>query len=589
MAGRKSTRGIPDRWQRLTAALESDWLFRWPTFLLYTAISIPFVSISEYNRLVNQNLASAVGVAALSVGITIALMIIISPLTRVTTRRRVPVVLLSLVAIGLLRAVIATAIIDGYGINRDSFFVSRAFLSAGAVPVLVVTSTFIVATVARGWRQRQEFRRSIEELQAERDAILEEIARADSVIVTESEQTLRPQVDSIVSSLQTATRRAIGDALERLITTVVRPLSHSLAARARTHSASTESIRIATDGPDFPTADSFVGPLVAAAAVYLTTIVSLFDVVPILNAVTTGLVGAVVTWAGLRAFQALMTEIIMSIQVIVVIVIFAHVGIGLVVAWVNISVFKEYRVGMEITIALVAATLVPGLLYVAQRLVAHLGAVRLAEMAAARRDMSLEVSEVRRRAWLRQRHIAHALHSAIQSRVHAEAQLVRAGTGTVTADEATRVSDTLTSMFDVLRKTDVATKDAAGELRRAVEFWTGMCRIDFILDAEVERLMSVDPDVGEAVLVTSLEVISNAIRHGKATTLSLAITLASVDLIRIVGINNGAAVAEHTPGMGMSMFDELTAYWSLECDGHTTFTGYIAARQPASTETTPTT
>ena len=63
MAVSTSTRGIPDRWQRLTAALESDWLFRWPTFLLYTAMSIPFVSISEYNRLVNPNLASAVGVA----------------------------------------------------------------------------------------------------------------------------------------------------------------------------------------------------------------------------------------------------------------------------------------------------------------------------------------------------------------------------------------------------------------------------------------------------------------------------------------------------------------------------------------------
>ena len=141
----------------------------------------------------------------------------------------------------------------------------------------------------------------------------------------------------------------------------------------------------------------------------------------------------------------------------------------------------------------------------------------------------------------------------------------------------------------ILRKTDVATKDAAGELRRAVEFWTGMCQIDFSLDAEVERLMSLDPDVGEAVLVTSLEVISNAIRHGKATTMTLAITLASVDLIRIVGTNNGAAVATPSPGLGMSMFDELTAYWSLESDDHTTFTGYIAARQPASSETTPTT
>jgi signal transduction histidine kinase len=385
--------------------------------------------------------------------------------------------------------------------------------------------------------------------------------------------------------LGTSSRTSISDALDKLISTVVRPLSHSLAARARSHKTSVDSIRPALADPPFPTADSFVGPLSAAAAVYLTTIVTLFDVVPIIEAVTTGLIGAGVTWAALRTFQALMAGLAMSIRTIVIIVILANLGIGLVVAWVNISAFREYRVGFEITIALLAATLVPGLLYVAQRLVAHFGSVRLAELSVARRDMSLEVSEVRRRAWLRQRHIAHALHSAIQSRVHAEAQLVRGGTGPVSEREADRVASTLQSMFDVLRNTEAATHDAAGELRRAIEFWDGMCAINFALDVAVESLMDNDPDVGEAVLVTSLEVINNAIRHGKATVLSLEIDLASVDLIRIVGTNNGVVLNNHTPGLGMSMFDELTAYWSLSSDEDTTFTGYIAARQPATEQT----
>lgn len=585
MVASPAASALSDRWRRLTEALQSDWLFRWPTFLLYTAVGVPFVSISEHNRLTEPNLPSAIGIAVLSVGLTIALIIVAAPIIRTSSRWRVPIVLLSLVVIGVLRAAIVTAIIDGFDINRESFFLSRALLSAGAVPVLFVTSAFITATVARGWRERHESRQAIQKLRTERDAILDEIAHADTVILTESEQTLRPQVGAILESLGTSSRTSISDALDKLISTVVRPLSHSLAARARSHKTSVDSIRPALADPPFPTADSFVGPLSAAAAVYLTTIVTLFDVVPIIEAVTTGLIGAGVTWAALRTFQALMAGLAMSIRTIVIIVILANLGIGLVVAWVNISAFREYRVGFEITIALLAATLVPGLLYVAQRLVAHFGSVRLAELSVARRDMSLEVSEVRRRAWLRQRHIAHALHSAIQSRVHAEAQLVRGGTGPVSEREADRVASTLQSMFDVLRNTEAATHDAAGELRRAIEFWDGMCAINFALDVAVESLMDNDPDVGEAVLVTSLEVINNAIRHGKATVLSLEIDLASVDLIRIVGTNNGVVLNNHTPGLGMSMFDELTAYWSLSSDEDTTFTGYIAARQPATEQT----
>lgn len=543
-------------------------------------MGIPFVSISEYNRLVTPTLLSALGVAALSVGLTIGLIIIAGPFIRPRTVGRIPLILASLVAIGIIRAAIVTAVIDGLDINRESFLVSRAFLSAGATPVLVIVSTFIVATIAKGWRERAASRRAIESLRTERDEILADIARADAVLLTESEQTLRPQVDAIIATLPSSTRERIGDALDNLITTVVRPLSHSLAARARTSRASVGPLNLPVGRPVFPTADSFVGPSVAAAAVYLATVVVLFDVVPLLNGLVTGLIGAAATWAGLRVFQRLMVGLTLSVRLIVGIVVLAHLGIGLVVAWIDISLFRDYGVGIEITLALVTATLVPGLLYVAQRLVAHLGEVRLSEMTTARREMSLEASEVRRRAWLRQRHIAHALHSAIQSRVHAESQLVRSGTGDITAVESTRITATLNSMFDILRDTGGAAPDSVGELRRAIEFWSGMCSIDFALDATVESLLERDSDLAETVLVTSLEIINNAIRHGKATRMTLSITPASRDLIRIEATNNGSALADVEPGLGMSMFDELTVQWSLATNGETTFMGYVAARAP---------
>ena len=574
---------MPERWQRLTDALSSEWVFRWPTFALYALMGIPFGTVSEFNRLVTPTLPMAIGVATIAVVLTIALIMVIAPFIRTRKRARVPVLIVALVGIGIIRANIVTAIIDGFDLNRESFGLSRAILSAGAVPVLVIVATFIVATIAKGWRERSRTLRAIADLRAERDAILADIARADEVIVGESEGTLRPQVNAIIASLASSTRDAIGDALENLIATVVRPLSHSLAARARTHK-STEAINLPVTPPVFPTADSFVGPLVAALAVYLTTVVILFDVVPLTNALISALIGAGITWGALRVFQALMTGLTLSVWYIVAIVVLAHLGVAMIVAWVDVSLFREYGVGLEITLAMVAGTLSPGLLYVAQRLVAHLAEVRTVELTVARRDMSLEASEVRRRAWLRQRHIAHALHSAIQSRIHAESQLIRSGTGSISVTETARITATLESMFDVLRTTDEATPDAAGELRRAIEFWSGMCVIDFSLDESVEALLATDPDIGETVLVTSLEIINNAIRHGKATHLALTICRSTVDLIRIEAINDGQPLVDYEPGLGMSMFDELTVQWSMTSGEKTTFTGFVAARQHSAAE-----
>lgn len=576
------------RWRQFKNVLESGWIFRWPTLALYALIGVPFASNSEYPRLVHPSFIAAVGVASLAVSLTVLFIMFLGFLRRFSTRQPAALVILALIGVGATRGWVTTLVVDAMELNRESFGATRVLISAGAVPTLVVVSAFIVSVIAVGRRERRATKRAIDALKQERDDILADITYGDELLIAESEGTLRPQVNAILEKLNapgSMARTTLSSALENLITTVVRPLSHSLAASARVHHASTESITIPTVSPVFPTADSFVGPLVTAAAVYLTTVVIYFDVVPLVDGLASALIGGAITWTILRSFQALMSGLTLSIRLILTIVLFAHLGTALLVSWVDVSLFHAHGIGLEITIALSAASLVPGLLYVAQRLMAHLGAVRLVELGNTRRDMSLQASEVRRRAWLRQRHIAHALHSAIQSRVNAEAQLVRKGTGPLTAEDVERVSATLNEIFVVLRNTDGAPTDALGELKRAIEFWEGMCTIDFAVDDTVEELLRSDPDVGEAVLVTCLEIINNAIRHGKATRLCLTISRVSFDMLKVVGVNNGAPVGDFHPGLGMSMFDELTVQWSIATvESDTTFTAYIAARNSEGAE-----
>jgi two-component sensor histidine kinase len=73
--------------------------------------------------------------------------------------------------------------------------------------------------------------------------------------------------------------------------------------------------------------------------------------------------------------------------------------------------------------------------------------------------------------------------------------------------------------------------------------------------------------------------VSNAIRHGAATSISLVILRDSPDTIRITAANNGRGVdKDHRPGLGMSMYDELCAEWHMVASKQTTVVALIAAR-----------
>lgn len=573
------------RWERFVEVLTGGWTLKWPTFGIFAAIGIPFAFVSEYPRLITPNFLTAFTISCISIAVTILLLFVLRLLSRLSPRVLAPFVLLGLSGVGATRGWVTTTIVNQLELNVQSFLGSRVILSTLAVPLLTVVSAFIASTIAQNIRDRAAFENDITELQRERDGVLLDISHANNVVLTESEHTLRPRIDRISSTLASVppvSRSAIADMLDDLITTVVRPLSHSLAARAREHHAISEPMAETADAPAFPTADSFIGPLLSAIAVFMTTVVIAFDIVPLTDGMLVGVTGAAIAWLTLFVAHSFLRERRFSVRTVVAVVVTGHAAIGLLVSWFTVTVFSRYGFGNEVAVAFLTANLLTGLLFLVHRLVAHQSSLRLFDLAQTRREMSLQVSEVRRRAWLHQRHIAHALHSAIQSRVYAKSRLVRAAEGPIDSDEIERITTTLDGIVDVLRGKDGGPSDSLIELERAIEFWAGMCSIELTVDERVSELVDADSEIGEAVLVICLEMINNAIRHGKATVISVAIELASFDVIRITERNNGSPVATTVPGLGMASFDELTVHWSLDSDDSaTTVVAYIAARRTA--------
>jgi len=554
-------------------------MFRWQTLVIYALVSVLLGYASEAIRLSQRSVLTGLAVSALAVSLTIVLIVGVGFALRRVTRNRLPIVFFALIAVGVTRAVIVTTVVDALALNRESFLESRIILSSGAVPIVLLSVAFIVSTFANAWSTRQETEERIALLKLERDNLLEEIARNDAVLLAESETTVQPEIKAVLE-LNTAgrERRTLADALDHLVSGVIRPLSHTLAARAQTVKTTTELVAASTTPPPFPATSSFIGPLLAASIYYLTSVVAMFDIIPLTSSILGALINAMGLGIGLALFQLFLGKLRLSTRDVVIVVVLVHEGIGLLVAWAVLTfvVQADQESGLALTFAVAAP--VSGIIYFAQRLFTHYEAVRISQLNVTRREMTLDVSEVRRRVWLRQRHVAHALHSSAQSRVHAVAQQIRNGGGAITESDVAAVKAVLEDVLHIVRSPQSTVPDAFVELSRAIEFWSGMCEITLAIGEGVREQAALNPEASESLIVTCLEAINNAVRHGEATHIDVEITFAEMDVLRIVISSNGAPIESPTPGLGMTMYDDLTIEWSLTTELPTTFTGYISAR-----------
>jgi two-component sensor histidine kinase len=100
-----------------------------------------------------------------------------------------------------------------------------------------------------------------------------------------------------------------------------------------------------------------------------------------------------------------------------------------------------------------------------------------------------------------------------------------------------------------------------------------------ILEAEGWASTSVDHEAAEALHIVSLEMISNAIRHGHATEIAITMVRSTPETVTVTAVNNGTHVSVgHRAGLGMALYDELAAHWSLTNGDRVTVTAVVAAR-----------
>jgi len=573
----------PFRWSTYTAILTSSWPWRPVTIVTYLAITLLPTIASELGRLAKPSLLVAVGVAALSVSVLGLLLFAAKILLPARFRGSFPIVLSVLFAVGALRGTIVSGIMGFTDLETESHLASRLFLATFSLPPVLGLIAVVVSRVTLSRENATNTQMEISAIEQRRDLILADIAASDSQLLDQVDRTLRPAVESLSGQITNRpdARESIATALQSLASDVIRPLSHTLASSTTPTHTGRFPLARHTVSVGVPTFREQVNPAFVGLGVFLGSGTVLLDILPLANAAAAASVSGLVVFTVARILVGLVGD-----RKWPPLVVTATNGVVMALAWTPAHLFNQsilFPDGVVFDAWVTSFVALPllGLLYQLIILGSYSGRNQLARLNNTRRNMAFQLSEARRRAWLRQRHLTHTLHSSVQSRVLAESRLVSSGSGSLNSSEQQRSLGTLGMVLDTIDNDPSATIDALGGITDMIAFWEGMCEIS--LTAEPELLATIDTEAAESVLIVTSEMISNAIRHGTATSMSIAIHRDSLDAIRIVSSNNGRGLdTAHQPGLGMSLYDELAAEWQILPGEPVTVVALVAARETAS-------
>jgi signal transduction histidine kinase len=168
--------------------------------------------------------------------------------------------------------------------------------------------------------------------------------------------------------------------------------------------------------------------------------------------------------------------------------------------------------------------------------------------------------------WFHQRALARALHGAMQSAVHAAAMQLDQGLreGEVPGSLIDDLRSQLIHEVNVLSASSPTNVMLQEVVTRIVTLWSRIITIDVHANDEVHAAVDTDPVLCSAVSEILAEAVSNSIRHGHATTLSVSLTLPGANLLNLVVQDNGKREGPNkSEGMGSRLLNDCTVFWEV--------------------------
>lgn len=482
---------------------------------------------------------------------------------------------------GALRGLLLWSTAEGLGLSSTVGLSSRMINSAAwsiaamGCASIVVSRRYQHLALMTGLADR---RRDLLALQSSLGARIEQ-TRHD--LVEQVRDELGPtlaQLHGELDSLAQSTHAGVDGAVERFRTAVaqvVRPLSRTL-AEARDQPSLTLTPSAAPDLPQTAerlAASKVIAPVPSSGLVLLLLALLSLAVAPAsyrsADAPLRVIVLVTLLWLGLELVRGVarqagaQTTVPVLIAALAAVYIALAVIVGLLTRAVTAGLAPQSTTFPAMVVSLAAIAPLAVTVAMALQRLARMAELRSAETVA---ELDVLTAVLRRELWQERRRLALTVHGPVQSALVAAAvTMSRPG---FTADQVPALAATLDQAMAHIDRTAGPPPAIRSAARELASLWMDSTRVTFATDDEIADGIDADEGLRAVVIEVMREAVSNAVRHGSADTVTVAVSRPAQGILRIVVDDDGdGPPLSAVPGLGSGMFDEVALGWTLTRTG----------------------
>lgn len=547
----------------------------------FAPISFLLVLVSNPSRLSGSYLEWAL-VAA--VGLVATVLVLLGFRTKLlpSTAGREPKKLLSSIAYLVAGVVRGTAVfITGFalGIMPPGEFVFR--LIGGPLFVYGAISMLAIFNASRIRHERTLAELEVEkaELDELRGGIRERIRLQRADLLKRVQGVLAPVVEDVKNQLQNSPGE-LSNRLRDVVETVVRPLSHDIGKGSKVDDeVNTIANRAAFAGAKsrFPARLSAGAMIVPELTGFATASIAIAaNAINFPNAAISGsVISLLAVYLGYKIMQKLFVKLWVPFAFALLFAIFTAIAVSFFTAFILMQfgfVLAESLL-LQFILSQVVLTLITFYMQFlrTQRRDAEVEMTRVVS------DLAILNSQLRQEVWLNRRRIASILHGSVQAALYASA-IRLAKTESPTSEEIESVQHDIAAAISKLESGDGAETFVA-VLEQIRDVWDGAVEVELPeMTPQILQLLEANQVASACAAEVVREAVSNAVKHGKAEHIVIALEQTNPHLLGITVTNDGQPLpAEVEAGYGSTILDEVAFTWQLENRGGYTVLGAAIA------------
>jgi signal transduction histidine kinase len=549
--------------------------------LQFAPISFLLVMVSNPSRLsgsyLEWALVAAVGLIA-TVLVLLGFRATILPSTPGRESKRLLSSIAYLVA-GLVRGTAVFLTGAALGIMPPGEFVFR--LIGGPLFVYGAISMLAIFNASRIRHEKTLAELEIEkaELDELRGGIRERIRLQRADLLKRVQNVLSPVVDEVKSQLQSSPGE-LSHRLRDVVETVVRPLSHDIGKGSKVD----DEVGVIANRAAFANAKSRFPSRLSAGAMIVPELTgfataSIAIAANAINFPEQALLGSLISlvsvYVGYKFFQKVLQPVwvhfVFALLISMISAVAVAVFTGFMLSLVNLEL------PLPLLLQFILSQIVLTLITFYMQFVRTQRRDAEVEMTRVVSDLAILNSQLRQEVWLNRRRIASILHGSVQAALYASA-IKLAKSQQPTQTEIEDVQRDITAAINKLESGE-GTENFVDVLRQIKEVWEGAVEVELPeMTPQILNQLESNQVASACASEVVREAVSNAVKHGKAEHVVIALEQTNPHLLGITVTNDGQPLpAEIEAGYGSTILDEVAFAWQLENRGGFTVLGAAIA------------